>query len=325
MKENFMKQGMHWSLSVVGLVALLTVSALAQDQAEIIRSKLVADAQANFKIAKPLDPLYSFETKVVKGAPYSATAEAETIQILADGNRIRNKTAMVVYRDSEGRTRRETHGKTPGVSALVYINDPVSGVNYTLDVQQRIAVKMGPGIRVQFQKPADQNSKSQTEGFKPPTNITINGQKVRWEELDEESRARIEAKMRASSKMVKPIEKPVSAGGEASSMERTTNTESLGQQMIEGVLCDGKRTTVTIPANSVGNDLPINIVSEEWLSPELQALVLTKHSDPRYGETTYHLTNINRSEPARDLFEVPSDYTLREKPMPLKGKPAKEE
>jgi hypothetical protein len=323
MKENFMKQGMRWSMSVLGLVALLTVSAFAQDQAEIIRSKLVADTQANIK-KFPIEPLFGFETKVVKGAPYSATAEAETIQILADGNRIRNKTTVVVYRDSEGRTRRETHGKTPGGSALVYINDPVSGVNYTLDVQQRIAVKMGPSIRVQFQKPADQNSKSQTEGFKPPTNITINGQKVRWEELDEESRARIEAKMRAPSKMVKPSEKPDSASGDASFRERTTNTESLGQQMIEGVLCDGKRTTVTIPANSVGNDLPINIVSEEWHSPELQVLVLTKHNDPRYGETTYHLTNINRSEPGRDLFEVPSDYTFKEFEK-IKGKPAKEE
>jgi hypothetical protein len=317
-----MKQGMRWSLSVVGLVALLTVSALAQDQAEIIRSKLVADTQANFKIAKPIDPLFGIETKVVKGAPYSATAEAETIQILADGNRIRNNTSMVVYRDSEGRTRREAQGKTPGGSVLVYINDPVSGINYMLDMQHRIAVKMPPGgIRVQFQKPADQNSKSQTEGFKPPTNITINGQKVRWEELNEEERARILAKMRAPSKI---LGKPVSAGGDASFKERTTNSESLGQQMIEGVLCDGKRTTVTIPANSVGNDLPINIVSEEWHSPELQVLVLTKHNDPRYGETTYHLTNINRSEPGRDLFEVPSDYTFKEFEK-IKGKPAKEE
>jgi hypothetical protein len=169
MKENIMKQGMRWSLSVVGLVALLTVSALAQDQAEIIRSKLAADAQANFKTAKPLDPVFSFETKVVKGAPYSATAEAETIQIMVDGNRIRNKNTMVVYRDSEGRTRRETHGKTPGDSVQVFISDPVNDVNYSLDTQQRIAVKMPPPYSFQYhlclKVAADQNPKSQTEGF----------------------------------------------------------------------------------------------------------------------------------------------------------------
>jgi protein TonB len=43
---------------------------------------------------------------------------------------------------------------------------------------------------------------------------------------------------------------------------------------------------------------------------------MTKHSDPRFGETTYRLTNINRSEPARELFEVPADYTVKEPPGP---------
>ncbi|HYP02228.1 MAG TPA: hypothetical protein VER76_18700, partial [Pyrinomonadaceae bacterium] len=49
-----------------------------------------------------------------------------------------------------------------------------------------------------------------------------------------------------------------------------------------------------------------------WYSPELQTVVMTRHSDPRFGETSYRLTNINRGEPARTLFEVPSDYTVKE-------------
>jgi len=40
-------------------------------------------------------------------------------------------------------------------------------------------------------------------------------------------------------------------------------------------------------------------------------VVMTRHSDPRMGETTYKLTNINRSEPAKTLFEVPADYTIK--------------
>jgi hypothetical protein len=82
------------------------------------------------------------------------------------------------------------------------------------------------------------------------------------------------------------------------------------------VLCEGKRTTSTIPAGAVGNELPITIVNEQWYSPELQVFVLTKQSDPRAGETIYRLTNINRSEPDRALFEVPADYNVIEKSAP---------
>jgi hypothetical protein len=88
--------------------------------------------------------------------------------------------------------------------------------------------------------------------------------------------------------------------------------EDLGKQMIEGVEAEGTRTTVTIPAGEIGNERAIEIVSERWYSPELQLVVMTRHSDPRSGETTYKLTNINRTEPAKSLFEVPSDYTIKE-------------
>jgi hypothetical protein len=86
--------------------------------------------------------------------------------------------------------------------------------------------------------------------------------------------------------------------------------ESLGTQMIEGVQAEGTRTTLTIPAGAIGNDLPIQIVSERWYSPELQTVVMTKHSDPRMGDTVYRLTNINRNEPAPSLFQAPPDYTV---------------
>jgi hypothetical protein len=43
--------------------------------------------------------------------------------------------------------------------------------------------------------------------------------------------------------------------------------------------------------------------------------VLSRHSDPRFGETTYRLTNIVRGEPDRALFEVPADFKTVDEPV----------
>ena len=96
---------------------------------------------------------------------------------------------------------------------------------------------------------------------------------------------------------------------------KSAKVEKLGSQTIEGVVAEGTRTTVTIPAGQIGNERDINIVDERWFSPELQVTVRSKHSDPRMGETTYTLTNINRTEPARTLFEVPQDYSVSDLPQ----------
>jgi hypothetical protein len=89
-------------------------------------------------------------------------------------------------------------------------------------------------------------------------------------------------------------------------------TENLGQQTVEGVNAAGTRSTTTIPAGAIGNLQPIKVVAEQWLSPDLQILVMTRHSDPRSGDTTYRLQNIVRAEPDRSLFTVPPDFTLKE-------------
>jgi len=68
------------------------------------------------------------------------------------------------------------------------------------------------------------------------------------------------------------------------------------------VIANGSRSTTTIPAGQIGNEQPIQIVSEQWVSPDLQVLVLTKHTDPRSGETTYRLNNITRVEPANTFL-----------------------
>jgi hypothetical protein len=122
---------------------------------------------------------------------------------------------------------------------------------------------------------------------------------------------------------------------EISSPDGRKKVEPLGKKMVEGVEAEGRRSTVTIPSGEIGNTLPIEIVDENWYSPDLQILVMTRHSDPRSGETTYRLTNIKRNEPDRSLFGVPADYTIVDessfkkramKPEPMKmEKPKKPE
>src|SRR5690242_475857 len=72
--------------------------------------------------------------RIVKGAPYSATVTNETTRMLPDGNTIHQISSEAVYRDSEGRTRREPSlsslgSATQGASVpqLAFIDDPVAG------------------------------------------------------------------------------------------------------------------------------------------------------------------------------------------------------
>lgn len=218
--------------------------------------------------------------KVVKGAPYSAQAVTETVQVLADGNRISRKNVTNVARDSEGRTRREENLPSIGSLAsdgqahsMVFINDPVAQVNYVVDPSGRSATKMAAA---RFRRPERVNN-SQTDA-------------ARTNKLQAEKQAR--AKEQANVKV-----------------------ESLGTQLMGGVQAEGTRRTRTIPAGQIGNERPIDIVSEIWYSPELQQVVMSKRSDPRSGETTYQLLNIQRAEPDASLFTVPGDYNVQEKSM----------
>jgi hypothetical protein len=104
------------------------------------------------------------------------------------------------------------------------------------------------------------------------------------------------------------------AGKEVDKDSAEVRTESLGTQTIAGVSAEGKRVTRTIPAGEIGNDRPLETTSEVWYSPELQVVVMSKHSDPRFGETTYQLTDVRRAEPDHSLFEVPGGYTLKQGP-----------
>lgn len=85
---------------------------------------------------------------------------------------------------------------------------------------------------------------------------------------------------------------------------------SLGKKTIEGIEAEGTRITFEIPAGDIGNDKPIEVVTENWFSPELQMMIWSRHLDPLSGEHIFRLTNIKRSEPAADLFSVPAGFRI---------------
>ena len=92
--------------------------------------------------------------------------------------------------------------------------------------------------------------------------------------------------------------------------DSNVQTVSLGTKTIDGLTVQGTRRTRTIPVGQIGNDKPIVITRDEWYSPDLQMVISSTRSDPRFGTTTFQLTNINRSEPPQSLFMVPQDYTV---------------
>src|SRR4051794_9714389 len=164
MKRRFIRStGMFLS----GLLLITPLSVFAQDKAALEQSVVLTRQRVMQEPQDPQSPLppdnfvfigteMNFDGELVKGAPYSAQAVTENIQTLSDGNRIVNKTTASVFRDSEGRTRREhtltalgpfANGGEP--SQTISISDPVAGVNYALDPHTKTARKMMP-MRFQF-------------------------------------------------------------------------------------------------------------------------------------------------------------------------------
>ena len=214
--------------------------------------------------------------KVVTGAPFTAVAVTEFSHSLADGNKITNKHQVTLYRDSQGRFRKD--GTMPPMGDLsvsqphsfVVINDPVAGKGFLLNPDKKVAHIMAmPNHGRKGGKAA--------KGF--GADVAPGG--------------------------------PDAVGSPEASNPNVTK-ESLGTQTINGISAQGTRFTRLIPAGTIGNNKPITVTREVWYSPDLQMVVQSKHSDPRFGDTVYSLTNIQRTEPAANLFTVPSDFTVKE-------------
>jgi hypothetical protein len=278
----------------------LGAESAALDQAKMVQAQIVGKMRERMPL----------EARTTAGAPYSADAVIESTQVLADGNRINRKTTTRIYRDSEGRTRRDQLNEAGAVEST-FVVDPSAGTSYVFE--QRVHGPLetvtldGPGI------PGREGSFG-VATFKGNVGVFKGGNEFFYEnQVESKPASEDEAKAKDAAKM-----KIARARTEFHLAERGPDgqdvREDLGTSTIEGLPATGTRTTTTIAAGAIGNVQPIKIVSEEWFSQDLQVLMLTKHNDPRSGETVYRLLNVVRAEPDPSLFAVPADEPIGGKP-----------
>jgi hypothetical protein len=225
--------------------------------------------------------------EVVTGVPYTATATTESTQVLADGNKIVNKTSSFLARDSQGRTRREDSiGRIGSVQTsdhkMIFIMDPTKHTQF-------ISQEGGDATKV---------IRADASGNSGPQIIELHT-----------------GQYNIKRKMVKTITVDGQQQEDGKEDSAQVKHEELGTQTVAGVSAEGKRDTSTIPAGQIGNERAIEVVSETWYSPELHATVLRKHSDPRVGETIYRLTDIQRVEPDPALFQAPAGAKKLTEPL----------
>ena len=315
--------------------------------------------------------------QAVKGQPFSADTVSESVQTLADGNRIVQTSNGKIYRNSEGRIRREITGGTGGNAAFggntfffdygprISIAEPAGGrrvllndkdkTAFTVDVvppgDVKVLTRSGTGEGVGVGVGSGGNATTLrtvvrgdaaplTEEQKKAIEV-LNSHKEGEPSTPELEKAREVVKSMGIQLVQGPMKTiaPLPATGASLTAKGAeiahgfattsgenwfvgapgdskwdTKTEELGTQTIEGVSCDGTRRTTTIPAGAIGNDRPIEITYERWYSKDLGMVVMSKHSDPRFGDQTYQLKNIIRAEPDPSLFTVPKEFKFRTEP-----------
>ncbi len=228
---------------------------------------------------------------VVTGSPMSAKEVNKTVQTLSDGTELENTHSTLFYRDSQGRTR--TEPQEP--NAAIVIQDPVAGVRIILNPSNKTATRM------------QMATSSLRVGTPMATTAAGSADSVLVQaKLDAETAA-VQDKLKAEA---------AAAGGNVvsarSSVNRKANSEDLGFEMKNGVMAQGTRSTVTIPQGQIGNNREIHVVNERWFSKDLQMVVKSINTDPRFGVTTLELTNLSQNAPDPTLFQVPTGYTIIE-------------
>jgi hypothetical protein len=279
------------------------------------------------------------ETHAVTGSPYSLDATIENAQTLTDGNRIVHRQTVHLYRDSKGRTRREETLAAIGPWAasgapptMITIHDPVSGVSYFLDPQRRIATKLpaaptGKAVMVTGGMVSGEAgdgpvtaSVSSDHAAKTGSGVMVTGGMVRGDESEGPVVVGVFGSAAGSSAAAGEGRNAVialNAGPSARPSRPEEKSESLGTENISGLTADGTRITMTIPANAIGNERPVNIIRERWYSQDLQIVLRSTQTDPRFGTTAYEVTTISREEPSASLFTVPSDYKVTDAEHPV--------
>jgi len=229
--------------------------------------------------------------RAVVGRPITALEEHHSLQVLGDGTRIESKTTDKFYRDGQGRTRVEHEDGT------VLIEDPVQGA--------RAEYKPGKTVT---RSGAFSTANTQKFYFSTTTgNGDLMQAKLAAEAAMPDRQVTLVARRVATTGATADKQNADKQNAEAASKAETRKEEDLGVQILYGTAAHGTRTTITIPIGQIGNDRPINIISESWYSTDLQMLVKSVNNDPRFGENTYELTNIVPGAPDPSLFQLPAD------------------
>src|SRR5215469_4716126 len=217
--------------------------------------------------------------KAVTGHPFSATEQRHTVQTLGDGTKIENTDTDKYFRDDQGRTRVERS------NGAVMIHDPVLGIS------------------------AETNSSNKVVRRANVAYSTATAEKLAAEMKSRDEMKALSVGVGTGVGIGRGMAPATPDDKAISEAERKAQTaqEDLGYQSINGVSAQGFRRTTTIPVGQIGNDRPLQVVSERWYSPELQMNVKTVNSDPRFGVTTYELTNIVQAAQDPSLFAVPEN------------------
>lgn len=302
MKRNY--------LTLFCLIIICTVMTVSAQDPKVERKVTVTSGNAIVTSAGTgvMIPTFDFvtangfaETKTVKNAPFAAEFSSENVQTLADGNRIVRSSTTNVYRDGEGRMRREQSFAALGAlfsngekaPRSIFIYDPVANASYVLNSNARTAFRNKTLARVEVN----------TNLAKPQPHVKILRDKLRVATVEDFPRPLPQGAMNSIQIAKPPFEKP--------------RVDELGTQNIEGVEAEGKRITTIIPAGAIGNERQIEITNETWYSKELGMVVMSRSVNPMSGEHTYKLTSLTRNEQPRSLFEIPTDYKITDAPAGL--------
>jgi hypothetical protein len=264
-------------------------------------------------------------TPAVIGRPVSATEERKSVQTLGDGTEISTSDSNLFYRDSQGRTRAEqvSQGRT-----VIEIMDPVARFSVNLNPAAKTA------RRIPFPGNADQGAVSVAGGGVSAVYSTMPGRVLEYYDMSGVQPGTVTSTSTITTTTLAGTSTATTTvatgGGGGGGMGgrggrggrgggNNTLFEDLGVQSQNGVLTTGTRNTLTIPQGQIGNNRDIHVVNERWFSEDLQMLVKTVNSDPRFGENTYQLTNVSRTEPDPALFQIPPDYTIIDTPAGGRG------
>ncbi len=258
--------------------------------------------------------------------PICAEFVTEHHQSFTDGNRISRSTNSSIYRDAQGRIRRDSQLSVPGLPAgysaatFITIVDHTLGYSYVLDPQEMVAHRYelngaGPSYVARLNAQGTGNAllspDSQKAGAGEVNSASAAPSESRWH-LHVFSAHRNRGPSDASAAVAGSTANQLGSSflaedsGFASAptmridqpflaAPNPVRTENLGEQTILGFRVLGTRVITTLPAGQIGNDRPIDIVSEQWFSPDLELVMRSLHRDPWAGEFT---TTVTRSAAA---------------------------